>query len=144
MLVYRFRFRVSGSHRIVPTGLHGPKNEWERIEAPLRKVDPIIESFGQRHGLSATRNYHNWPERSLRRRGALRRLIQVYLAETDTLTWHVWICASEDRSDGRYWKSALLGKNLSTGEMQSGMERLLEESWVQLARWSRRTWRRLE
>jgi hypothetical protein len=50
----------------MPNGFHGSEEEWERIEAPLRTIDAGIAAFAERNGLIGSKNYHNWPERSLR------------------------------------------------------------------------------
>jgi hypothetical protein len=91
----------------MPNGFTGSQEEWERLEAPLRAVDGLLETYAARHGLSLRKNYHNWPERSLLREAGVRRLIQIYLGE-EKKSWNLWICASRTVEGRRYWKRALL------------------------------------
>lgn len=49
----------------MPNGDYGPHEEWDRLEEPLCRADPVIAAFSQRRELSISRNYHNWPERTL-------------------------------------------------------------------------------
>jgi hypothetical protein len=117
-------------------GYNKSNEKWGRMEAPLRSLDSIFGGFSLRYGLSLSRNSHSCPERSFTRHGQVRRLIQVYLADESELTWHLWICASEDRKDGRYWKNAFLRRAMPTHTMQSEIEGLLEAAWSQLSGWS--------
>jgi hypothetical protein len=61
---------------LMPNGHHGTDEEWKRLEAPLRDVDNAIDAFAKRHRIAIGRNYHNWPERSLRWGSDPERLIQ--------------------------------------------------------------------
>jgi len=115
----------------MPNGFHGTDQEWSRLEAPLLRLDPVLE----RH-LSLSRNYHNWPERSLTWGVPIRRLIQVYLEDAGDLTWNVWLCASEDRGANRYWKRTFLKHAVPIEEIERAFPDLLEEARVQLEAWS--------
>jgi len=39
----------------MPNGFHGSSEAWERMEAPLRALDPVLEDFAARHGTSLCR-----------------------------------------------------------------------------------------
>ena len=67
----------------MPNGFQDSELEWQRIEAPLLRVDPILDAFASAHGLGISKNYHNHPERSLTWGTDLRRLIQLYLADSN-------------------------------------------------------------
>jgi len=47
------------------------------MEAPLRALDPVLEACADWHGMSLSRNSHNWPERSLAWGAPIHRLIQL-------------------------------------------------------------------
>src|SRR2546430_16910392 len=87
---------------------HGSEEEWNRLEAPFREIDPAVQAFARRHGLRLTTDYHDWPERSLRWGGDIERLIQIYLHDEQRLTWNLWLCASQDRGRERFWKTQFL------------------------------------
>ena len=92
----------------MPNGFHGKRSEWKRMTAPLKGIDRILKLFASAQGLTLLRNTRNWPERSFRWGSPIERLIQVYLADESRLTWNLWLCACEDRADGRYWKRKFL------------------------------------
>ena len=121
----------------MPNGFQGTDEAWARIEAPLLVLDPALEAFAHEHGLSLGRNYHNWPERSLKWGAPIERLIQVYLEDEKALTWNVWLCASEDRGAARYWKRAFLRQAVPIEEIERALPGLLEEALAQVNTWSR-------
>jgi hypothetical protein len=112
----------------MPNGYQGPETEWNRLEAPLRDIDPPIEAFAKRHNMALTRNYHSWPERSLRWGGDPERVIQVYLDDADRLTWSLWLCASQDRGHQRFWKKQFLRRNVQMTEIRPVIVELIEEA----------------
>ena len=120
----------------MPNGFHGTDETWARLEAPLLRLDPMLEGFARDHGLSVGRNYHNWPERSLTWGAPINRLIQVYLEDQDALTWNVWLCATEDRGPARYWKQEFLKRAVSIEEVERALPHLLEEARLRVQSWS--------
>ncbi len=36
------------------------------MEAAFLQADPVLEKFAKNHAINLSKNYHNWPERSLR------------------------------------------------------------------------------
>lgn len=120
----------------MPNGLAGSTEEWERMEAPLRAVDDVLAAFAERYGATLTRNHHSWPERSLRWGAGIERLIQIYLADERQLSFHIWLCASEDRPQGRFWKQRFLARNRSIEEIRSNLRRWLEEGRREVDGWS--------
>jgi hypothetical protein len=111
----------------MPNGFHGTDQEWERIEAPLRPLDPTLDGFARRYGMRIARSERNWPSRSLHWGGKVERLVQIYLEDPARLTWNVWVCVSEDRRRKRYWKNAFLRRAVAMSEIASDLEGLLEE-----------------
>lgn len=120
----------------MPNGFYGSRGSWERIESPLRPLDPILEAFARQHGMSLGRNHHDWPERSLRWGQPISRLIQIYLEDEDRLTWNVWLCASEDRSSGRYWRREFLCQAVPIEEISRNLPGLLRQAREIVEQWS--------
>jgi hypothetical protein len=120
----------------MPNGFRGTDEAWARLEAPLLVLDPVLETFAREHDLSLARNYHNWPERSLKWGAPIERLIQIYLEDDTALTWNVWLCASEDRGAARYWKRAFLRQAVLIDEIERALPGLLEEALAQVNTWS--------
>jgi len=120
----------------MPNGFHGTDEAWSRLEAPLLRLDSPLEAFAREHGLSLGRNYHNWPERSLKWGAPINRLIQVYLDDEQTLTWNVWLCASEDRGAARYWRRAFLRQGVPIEEIERDLPVLLGEALARVNSWS--------
>ena len=120
----------------MPNGFHGSRETWDRIEAPLRPLDPALEAFAHKLGVPLTRNSRNWPERSLRWGEPVSRLIQLYLEDEDRLTWTLWVCASEDRTSARYWRRESLRKDVPIEEISSHLASLLDQAHQLVTRWS--------
>jgi hypothetical protein len=117
-------------------GWHGTQEEWRRIEAPLKIIDADLERFAALHGLPITRNQKDWPDRSMAWDAGARCLIQIYLANADTLGVNVWICASQDREGGRYWKQEFLCKEAPISDLTPRMPDLLSIAKATLDDWS--------
>src|SRR5262249_37126784 len=119
----------------MPNGHHGTDEEWRRLEAPLRQIDTALEAFAKRHKISIRRNYHNWPERSLRWGTDPERLIQIYLQDEQRLTWNLWLCVSQDRGRNGFWKRQFLRQDTSMEQMSPVMNSLLEEAFLTVSSW---------
>ena len=117
-------------------GFYGSKSEWERITIPLERLDPELEKFARAKGLTLGKNTKNWPDREFRWEDTLRRLIQVYLEDQERLTWTMWICASEDRPSGRFWKQQTLIKAVTIEDLDSQLPDLLESAWLAVKQWN--------
>jgi hypothetical protein len=120
----------------MPNGFHGDNFEWKRTTEPLVQLDPALEAFSAKHGISLTRNLREWPSRELQWSDSLNRLIQIYLDNERALTWTMWVCASEDREDGRYWKRATILKNVSIDTLAAKLRKHLSEAFAMVAGWS--------
>jgi hypothetical protein len=98
----------------MPNGFHGSLGTWEKMEAPFLQADPVLEKFAKAHAIGVSKNYHNWPERSLKwSSGKLNKLIQIYLKDEDRQTYCVWLCVSEVRGSKRYWKRQMFLEEVS-------------------------------
>ena len=96
-------------------GWYGTAEQWRRIEVPIKSLDAEFERFAALHGLPISRNHKDWPDRSLAWGESVRCLIQLYLDQEETLGVNLWICASQDRGDSRYWKQEFLCKATPAG-----------------------------
>jgi hypothetical protein len=122
----------------MPNGFSGAKSEWARMEAPLLRIDDVLVAFAYTRGLQLSRNYHDWPERSLVwETSSIRKLIQIFLSNDKELTFTVWICASEDRDRQRYWKEKSLKVGVAIEDIVSTLEDLLTEGKEILDSWNR-------
>jgi|SRR5579862_720316 len=121
----------------MPNGFHGSDEEWKKFETPLLRIDDRLTSFAHQNGLSLTRNYHNWPERSLVWYAAdIRKLMQIFLESDKAMTFTFWICASADRGAKRLWKQESLKKAVQFEEIEKKLEALLVEGRKILDSWS--------
>lgn len=116
-------------------GWHGTQEEWQRIEAPLLGIDSIIESFAAELALPVHRNYKDWPSRHIEWGSEVRCLIQLYLVNQDALTFNLWLCASEDRANKRYWKQETPIKNMPVSEFAGSLQAHLQEGHRKLMGW---------
>jgi hypothetical protein len=107
-----------------------------RAEAPLLALDEDLTVFAENLPVRFTKNHKDWPGRSLEWGNEIRRLIQIYLTDEKTLTFNLWICASQDREDGRYWKRAFLIEGRPVSEFHGSFPTLLQEARTTLESWS--------
>jgi len=119
----------------MPNGYHGSREEWDRLEAPLCRVDAELRAFAERNGLTLTKNDHGWPERSLTWVDGVERKLQVLLADESARTYNVWAVAWEDRPDGRFWKRAAIANGLTEAELCERLGALLAAGHAALAAW---------
>ncbi len=117
-------------------GFYGSNSEWERITVPLERLDPELERFARDKGLTLGKNTKNWPDREFRWEDTLRRLIQIYLADQEQLTWTMWICANEDPSSKRFLKKQTLLDAVPIEDLESQLSELLESAWATVSGWS--------
>ncbi|HET8551202.1 MAG TPA: hypothetical protein VFM97_01845 [Gammaproteobacteria bacterium] len=119
----------------MPNGFHGPNEQWDRMEAPLLTLDAELEAFAKTFDLGLSKNYHNWPERSLTWSDGVDRLIQIYLADEEAMTFNLWLCASQDRGRERYLKKEFLIKEKPIGCIANRLNELLEQAKGRLEGW---------
>ena len=117
-------------------GWYGTMEEWEQIEKPLLEIDSIIGDFTNEFGLSVSKNHKDWPERSIEWGKEVRCLIQLYLSDEKLLTYNLWLCASQDRGDKRYWKKETSVNAKQLSEFKDDLASLLREGREKLVSWS--------
>jgi hypothetical protein len=120
----------------MPNGFSGTDDEWERMEAPLKAVEDVLAEFATAHGMQMTKNYHGWPERSLTWGTGIRKLIQLYAAESDKPTFNIWPCASQDRGLSRFWKREFLIEKKPFETFAVRLPELLEEARIKVNSWT--------
>jgi hypothetical protein len=116
-------------------GWYGTPEEWQRLEAPLLAIDPILERFAAARRLRLARNAKDRPERSLFWGGSPRFLVQLYLESETRATWNMWLCCSEDRGDSRYWRTDFAVRDQPLAVFQARLPDLLQESFETLEAW---------
>ena len=119
----------------MPNGFQGSEAQWRRMEAPLVQSDPVLEKFASAHKLKLSKNYHGEPERSLRWETDLECVIQIVLADSDQLTFNLWLCASQDRGDGRYWRREFSFEGPKLEQYVERLPDLLDEAFARVSSW---------
>jgi hypothetical protein len=114
---------------------HGVK--YDQLEALLLRIDEVLARFASANGMKLSKNYHDFPERSLTWDSNLRRLIQLYPDGSGEDLFNLWVCVSQDRGSRRYWKTAYLRRKVSFGKIESELHILLDQgrdmanSWLE-------------
>jgi hypothetical protein len=116
----------------MPNGFHGPKKEWDRLEAPYVRIDPILSAFAQRHGVELYKNYRD-ADRSIRFNDSLSRAIWVNATDTygANETYDVSVLAHQDRPE-RFFKGDHVAHNVPI----SDLDRVLERAATLVASWT--------
>ena len=84
--------------------LNNKKINFLEGEYPLLEIDKEIKYYAERNQMKLTKNYHDWPERSLLwKNEKVSRQIQIYLDGKNSNKFLVWGCAYKDRLLHRYW-----------------------------------------
>src|SRR5687768_3421973 len=113
---------------MTPNGFHGSKDEWERMVAPLRAFDAVLEEFAARVGASIEQNYHNMPNRMLSwTTDDIRRQIQISLYGDEPLIQFSWV-AYRDRARERRGKGGPVITGVSLTELKAHLPRMLEQA----------------
>ena len=128
--------RNARSEQVANGVWHRTEQEWAHIEKPIKLLDHEIARFADKHGINISKNKKDWPERSLRWGNDIQCLIQVYLADQDTLTLNLWICASQDRGKQRYWKREFLIHEAQVSDVENSLFGVLELGKQRLDLWS--------
>ncbi|HEV7352183.1 MAG TPA: hypothetical protein VGN74_03540 [Brevundimonas sp.] len=116
-------------------GWYGTQEEWVRLEAPLLELDPVIAAFADEHSLALSKNHKDWPERSIRWGANPSCLIQLYLADSNLVLWHLWLCCAEDRGSERFWRQDRLVDGQQMPDFGPHIRNLLDEGRRRLERW---------
>jgi hypothetical protein len=107
----------------MPNGFMGPREEWDRMEAPYRRIDPILDAFAERHGLVVIRNYRD-ADRSMRFNDELSRAIWVNSSDKhgEKGTYDVSVLAHQDRPE-RFIKGEHVTANVPIADLDAVLER---------------------
>src|SRR5438067_1952805 len=118
-------------------GYDGSVEDFNRIEAPLIEIDPLLAHFAAERKIAVTRNYHGWPSRSLNwvSRG-LTRSIQIVGVDVEKLTFHFGFMAWLDKDGQRYAIDVMLKWGEPWGRIREELPRLLEESFEKAESWA--------
>ena len=49
----------------MPNGFQGSKEKWDKLEAPLVKLDKKLKDFANEYNIKIEKNYHSEPNRIL-------------------------------------------------------------------------------
>ena len=113
----------------MPNGFHGTKEEWDRLEAPLREVDEVIREFARVQDLDVDANYHNMPNRRLMwNKGGITCVIQVSVNDED-MTIYVAYYAWQDRNNMRQGKELKQISGLILTDLKRDLPDLLKEGF---------------
>jgi len=98
----------------MPNGRKYSKQEWERIEEPLRVLDGALKQYARDHQMEFETNYHGIPMRRITwRNGNLSKAIDVFVKDHEKPTYSILATAWEDRREDRYHKDEFLPVELS-------------------------------
>jgi hypothetical protein len=122
----------------MPNGVHGSERDWKRLESPLVELDPALDAYASRHGLTLSRNYHSWPQRALTWGDEITRSVHVYLANEADLTLTVWAVAWQDHDSGRHWKNQVIRDSVLASQLQDGLSAVLDRAVQIVNSWNRR------
>jgi len=121
----------------MPNGFYGSDEEWKRMERPLLEVENDLQVFADKKGLKISKNYHNWPERSLTWSSRnIERLIQISVESDKHLTFTFWVCAYSDKQGKRFWKNKNIKKAVEFSKIKNKIQDLLEEGFTLAESWS--------
>ena len=118
-------------------GYEGTLEDWEKIEAPLVEIDPLLAQFAAERKLEVVKNYHNWPQRYLNWVSRdINRSIQIVAADVGELRFHIGITAWVDKNGHRYGIDALLRRYEPWQQIRDDLDKLLEEGFTMSESWS--------
>lgn len=113
----------------MPNGVQGSSADWDRLEAPLRPLDPAVEAFARRHGLELVENDRGWPSRRMRWADqGIERRVDVFLQDEEAGTLAVWAAAWIDRGGERHGRSEWLRERVDPGELADEIDAVLERA----------------
>lgn len=115
----------------MPNGFYGSQEEWERMVAPLRQLDPDLNSFATAQDLEVVHNYHNMPNRLVKwSRDGIQRLIQISLDGQDKILFA--LSAYKDESGKRFGKRWPATMDIPLQEFKSNLGPLMTEAYERL------------
>lgn len=121
----------------MPNGHRGSAERWAELEAPLQAIDHVLEEFAVQHEMEITKNYHNWPSRTLSWGRPVQRQLSFYLHDEDHQTFGFRLTAWEDRGRERYWKVEVVRNDIDSRELSEIAAQMLELGCETTAKWGR-------
>jgi len=116
--------------------LYPTPNEWQRLEAPLLTIDPILECFANNYGMALFKTGQEHPERSLHWGGNPGFLIQLYLENETEPSWNLWRCCFEDREGSHFWRNDFPVRSEQLHSFRERLPVLLDDSLIELQAWA--------
>ena len=117
----------------MPNGFQGTLEEWQLIEAPYVRIDPILEEFANQASLKLEKNYHD-ANRSLQWNDGLDKSIWVLpmLDYDRTGNYRVSVAAYTDKGGERYTKHGDTRRDVPIDELSQELHR----AWKIVEPWS--------
>ncbi len=119
----------------------GSREEWDRLEAPLKALDPYFADFARGHSCGTRTNYHSWPMREFtwETGDGLKRSIDVHLDDKENLLFAIEGQASEGSDQAHlrgyfHVRSILFGNLLSAPLDPQRVLQILEKAYGELNR----------
>ncbi len=111
------------------------EDDWEKFTKPLKRVDPFLREFADKIGATIDYDHQNNPSRAIRWGDQVIRLIQIFLDDEKDFKFTVWICASEDRGQKRYWKNETIFKNVDFEVIENQLKDILDSAYKTVESW---------
>ena len=121
----------------MPNGFEGKTKVWEKMDDPLIELEIKIIEFGNEKKLKYTKNYHNWPTRSLTWGLFIKRRISISAAKDSESKYNFTITAWRDTFKKRYIKYEYIKKDVDIVEIKIELPALLERSKKILDTWKK-------
>lgn len=118
-------------------GCYGTDAQWQRLEAPLERLDEILGRFAQHRGLTLIKNERDWPDRTFRWGTRPSKLIQIFPEDALTPAYTVWACAYDNRSRKEYWEHRTLLKAVPIESVIQQLPQLLSEAIRMVEKWEK-------
>lgn len=101
------------------------------------EIDAALSQFSQDNEIRIEKNYHAWPSRSLEWKDKnIEKKMEISLQDEKRVTYGFWLCAWQDKPDGRYWKNIFVKKNIPFLEIKINIQQLLGEGYKTLESWT--------
>ncbi|MDX1661004.1 MAG: hypothetical protein R3326_04360 [Gemmatimonadota bacterium] len=111
----------------MPNGAQGTPSDWDRLEAPVRRLDAAVEAFADRHQVELVENDRGWPSRRMRwTHAGIERRIDVFLQDEEAGTVAVWAAAWIDRGEERHGRSEWLRERADPEALAGEIDAVLE------------------
>ena len=124
----------------LPAGTDFTAQEWRLLQRELEPLDPLLREFARRVGGDLTRDYHGYPNRTIRWTQGLVRSVDLYLSDREKRLFGVGAIAYKDKTvDGqvkRRIRSTSIRAHMTGQELRSSLIRLLEQARATAVGWT--------